>query len=75
MSGQFIRRFGTRHRELSEQTAVFGKDVVQVFFASEMVENETRGTGLDLTWIPFKTGIGQALSPLVQKRIGKPGVH
>ena len=57
------------------QSAVFGKDVAQVLLAREMVENEARGTGLDLTWIPFKTGIGQELSPLEQKRVGKPGVH
>ena len=75
MSGQFIRRFGTPHSLLSKQTAVFRKDVVQIFFASEMVENEARRPGLDPTWIPLKTGIGQALSPLIQESICKPVVH
>ena len=75
MSGQFIRRFGARQRELGMQTAIFGEDVAQVFLASEMVENETRGTGLYLTWVRLETSIRQELSPLMQEPIGKPVVH
>ncbi len=63
MSGQLIRRFGARQRKLSVQTAIFRKDAVQIFFASEMVENEPRRPGLDLTWVLLKTSIDQALPP------------
>ncbi len=63
MSDQLIRRFGTPHSKPSKQAAVFRKDVVQIFFASEMVENEARRSGLDLTWIRLKTSIDQAFPP------------
>ncbi len=63
MSGQLIRGFGTRQRKLSEQTAIFRKDAVQVFLTSEVIENESRRPGLDLTWVLLETGIDQALPP------------